>query len=384
MVPSRFFWVPAAALPFSAAIACGLSTGGLTPGATGTGGETTASSGTSTTTSTVATGSTTATTSGPGGGVGGETAASTTTTTTSGGGFGGGTGGFGGGTGGGGGPPVEDCLDGEDDDGDGLADCQDPDCTVLGFACVKQDPEALAYAIENDGVNACPPRYEQRAYYDCGGCTCSPGTTGTCQAQVALFVNAAACAATPIQSFGFPMDAGDACFDSEPDVVKEGTGSDKVHFIASATHAGDGECQPDPLDPLFYLCVPVTLGAGSCEKLDEACVQSSNTDCVLKSPMTQCTTDYDALGIAGVDLQPESGLDTCQCGCDKLEGCGTSFKFSDDGNDNCAGAATVASSGMCQSTSKNSVQSMKGPLPTLTCTPTSQPVGGGPVKICCK
>lgn len=47
---------------------------------------------------------------------------------------------FDGGGGGGGATGVEDCANGDDDDGDGLTDCADPDCGAVGYACVAAPP----------------------------------------------------------------------------------------------------------------------------------------------------------------------------------------------------------------------------------------------------
>jgi hypothetical protein len=59
----------------------------------------------------------------------------------------------------GGGPPVEDCLNGLDDDGNGLVDCEDPAC-IADYECVDAIPPGLGdfgYVGLYDGSDAPPP-----------------------------------------------------------------------------------------------------------------------------------------------------------------------------------------------------------------------------------
>ncbi|PHN08383.1 M43 family zinc metalloprotease [Flavilitoribacter nigricans] len=77
------------------------------------------------------------------------------------------------------GDPVELCNDGLDNDGDGLVDCDDPDCDTDPF-CQPVEPEICDDGIDNDGdglIDCDDP--------DCGSApNCQP--TGTCAAPGGL------------------------------------------------------------------------------------------------------------------------------------------------------------------------------------------------------
>src|SRR6185436_13460197 len=71
-------------------------------------------------------------------------------------------------------PAESDCLNGIDDNGDGLADCQDPTCTNV-VTCVPADNPAGILTQEG-----CPDEFanEETLYRDlnapasCSGCSC--------------------------------------------------------------------------------------------------------------------------------------------------------------------------------------------------------------------
>jgi hypothetical protein len=118
----------------------------------------------------------------------------------------GGDGRDGGGSGGGGGGAagVEDCTNGQDDDGDTLIDCADPDCGAVGYACVAAPPSgwtgpvALHEAPFADAVPACAGRYPDVEYQGdtgpaapaatCDECACAAAEI-TCSVVVGLFSN---------------------------------------------------------------------------------------------------------------------------------------------------------------------------------------------------
>jgi len=126
----------------------------------------------------------------------------------------GGDGGNGGGQGGsgavgaqggsGGAPPVEDCLDGIDNDGDGDVDCKDSEC-LPDFECVPAIPVgwgAIGYAALYQGASqalpACPTYADDIAYEggasldpgnaSCTACSCGAPTGQSCTLTVDLDV----------------------------------------------------------------------------------------------------------------------------------------------------------------------------------------------------
>jgi len=80
-----------------------------------------------------------------------------------------------------------DCLDGIDNNGDGLADCQDPTCAAL-TGCVPSGPGGSQIGVVQA---SCPPGFGPATKINdgfqdttCGGCTCA--TTPMCSTRVSL------------------------------------------------------------------------------------------------------------------------------------------------------------------------------------------------------
>src|SRR5262245_35015382 len=84
---------------------------------------------------------------------------------------------------------VELCFDGQDNDGDGLADCGDPDCDA-GAICVASAADRPAGALV-PGDQPCPAGFQggettiHRGLQpsECTGCGCTVGDT-ICEATV--------------------------------------------------------------------------------------------------------------------------------------------------------------------------------------------------------
>lgn len=87
--------------------------------------------------------------------------------------------------------PESDCLDGVDNNGDGLIDCADPMCTA-GFACVPIPQAGTPLGVHITG-GACPTNYTvaMPAYHSgltngsCSGCTCQTFWNATVSAYAA-------------------------------------------------------------------------------------------------------------------------------------------------------------------------------------------------------
>ncbi|MCC6527201.1 MAG: hypothetical protein IT373_31420 [Polyangiaceae bacterium] len=92
------------------------------------------------------------------GGAGGATSTTSSTTSTT---ASGGAGGQGGdATGGAGGAGLENCVDGVDNNGDALADCADPQCSAVGFACLPDPGQGWVgpVVLQNPALD-CPARW---------------------------------------------------------------------------------------------------------------------------------------------------------------------------------------------------------------------------------
>jgi hypothetical protein len=70
------------------------------------------------------------------------------------------------------------CVDGDDNDGDGLIDCEDPDCEGIGCCGLsgpEDNDEACSDGCDNDG----------NGYLDCADFSCSKSTTVTaCKSEI--------------------------------------------------------------------------------------------------------------------------------------------------------------------------------------------------------
>lgn len=105
------------------------------------------------------------------------------------------------GTGGTGGmPPTEDCFNGMDDDGDMLADCEDPDCDA-DTDCVDPIPVGwgtFGYVVLGEAgvAPACPSYATQSKYtgnkdlantgFSCSNCTCGTPMNRSCELKTDL------------------------------------------------------------------------------------------------------------------------------------------------------------------------------------------------------
>jgi hypothetical protein len=81
--------------------------------------------------------------------------------------------------------PIEDCMNNKDDDGDGLVDCADPDCTA-GFTCAPAVPTGFTGPVEiaegatQADLPACGGAYPDNVYNGYGGLQCPAGTCSAC------------------------------------------------------------------------------------------------------------------------------------------------------------------------------------------------------------
>jgi len=224
----------------------GGSTGSTTTGHTGGGGST----GGSTTSST-------------GGSTGGTTTSSTGGTTGGGGSTGGTTGGSSGSTGATGGttttsssstmPPVENCQNGVDDDGDGLIDCKDTmDCA--DFTCAPSIPNGwTGYYEIFQGLPAedpgCSPEYPMDAYAgnfnlnappaNCNACLCGAPQAQVCNPPSVITVLDCACGGTPTVPLPLNMPAG-----------WSGTCASAIDGMGQGYYyPGNSNCGPDMAQP---------------------------------------------------------------------------------------------------------------------------------------
>jgi hypothetical protein len=95
--------------------------------------------------------------------------------------------------------PESNCLDGVDNNGDGLIDCADPTCLGTQVICVPQVGAGATLGVLVDGGSSCPPNYPSSQTIHgglqakaCLGCTCQTG----CQSTMKLY-SSTDCSGTP-------------------------------------------------------------------------------------------------------------------------------------------------------------------------------------------
>jgi hypothetical protein len=156
----------------------------------------------------------------------------------------GGIGGSAAGAAGSAGGPLEDCLNGKDDDGDGAVDCQDAGCTA-GFECVPPIPSGWLglFWVDPTKTQACTGSFTtQGSLYDPVGlpspppaqcsCACSAASGVHCQSSYSCGTTQAVCDAMSATN-----TVGDTCEGYTPPA---GT---PVYCKAFAPNPHGGSCQ---------------------------------------------------------------------------------------------------------------------------------------------
>jgi hypothetical protein len=98
--------------------------------------------------------------------------------------------------------PESDCLDGIDNNGDGLSDCADPTCTDV--ECVPALPVGADFGILQTGACASASYatttvvHQNLNLSNCGGCLCTTSTL--CQANFDFIPGGTSCPRTPSES----------------------------------------------------------------------------------------------------------------------------------------------------------------------------------------
>jgi hypothetical protein len=121
---------------------------------------------------------------------------------------------------------VENCLNGTDDDRDGLVDCADPDCTA-GYTCGSvpagwQGPFAL-WSGTPSGAPTCPATYPTGLFlahdkltvpsYTCPGCGCAPSSDAACNTLHFWYDISSTCTASA--AWDISVDPDGACVNED-------------------------------------------------------------------------------------------------------------------------------------------------------------------------
>jgi hypothetical protein len=339
----------------------------------------------------------------------------TNTSTTSSGGSGGTASSGGGGTSAQGGAPNEDCLDGVDNDDDGLVDCADPVCQP-DHECVPLPPVPSSwtgyYILDTQLFPAeppplCPDGENPEILFEgpgaparCSACGCdAPG--GSCtHPEMGLWTNTSSCSGIPDYALapadgnchGFPVNCGSTCSSDQ-----------RVQITQSSTLSGASSCAPSggaaTLTPLWnsehHACGMPVRGGGGCDT-GMACVskgESFGGACVRRDGDEMCPTEWQQV-VAYQSADDTRDCSACTCDASGVACTGGSFVVSDDGSCNGGSTPDVTVSGTsCVSVQQHldgftaSYQANAGTV-TGSCVPDGgAPVGGvtphGPVTFCC-
>ncbi len=309
---------------------------------------------------------------------------------------------------GGGGP--EDCLNGVDDNGNGLIDCQDVGCQI-DYECVSIPPlgwEGIGW-LTSQSPDQCPAEmpmsYELYDPADLNAppatceCSCSSPSGVQCKTSLSSFDNQQ-CTSPPLVT----IDVGIIC-DMHP------FGSTNYGFTASAPFTDGGACSPSGLSanipPVTWpssksACMRdqggVCDGAAVCLPRQPA---NGTGPCIVRSGQHNCPPTYsvkmthydgsysDTRDCGGCTCGPPSG-GSCTC---ISSSCGVSIHSTPD----CVGGfmALAPASGAC-------VGGTGAPLPLIglrliqvqltntgSCTGTAPPIGSlsyqqGAITVCCE
>ena len=322
------------------------------------------------------------------------------------------------------GGPVEDCFDGVDDDGDGLADCDDPDCSVT-TECAPPIPVgwgSFGYVVlaetDPDSPAACPAfspaaKYEGLAQltgtgFSCSSCGCDLSVDQTCSLAdfdgskpgvQPFFVRDVPCAvtaATNLVSLSVPASWDLTCsaLDAAPAGATCPGGACNQSITSPPAVASGGTCGPhggalDKSDAAFQLGARACGDApslGGCEA-GTRCVPRGSTPfgsrtCVGKAGDVACPggSGFQERHVYFEDLSDDRGCTECHCQGVTGGECVITTSFSTD--DGCSTMPPVAvPSGGCADLSGNA--RVGGRTASVTATPSGGsclPTPGGGAK----
>lgn len=281
----------------------------------------------------------------------------------------GGNGGSAGTAGSGGSPGVEDCLNGTDDDGDSLVDCEDTDdCSPADYQCVP----ALGggtYVSVMSTVQTCPDGTSATALHSCSGCDCL-AALGTCGVLLRFFTDGGC--SNQSASLG-PV----SCFNATNDPTRWGILETSLGTPPSCGVVSD--TVPVDTAPACELAQAGTCPSG------EACVPrnpSAMAECVLVDPATSCPPSY--VTEARVYL---GAVSQCSCSCATgTPQCTTAQATAYHESDSCgSGTTTTIQSGPgCQSLGVIRSISISNSTSQASCAASGTPVSAATAsKLCC-
>jgi len=306
---------------------------------------------------------------------------------------------------------AEDCLDGVDNDRNGLVDCADPACAA-GYVCVEAAPggggflHARRSAYGSGGMPACADGSAPVRYWDgpddtpatCTGCTCGAFSGATCKPPTLLLRQG--CGGNPL--------GGDSTTGCKSRQKTQQTTSAQV--LGDAAWNNDGACPPsqatvtrsDPWSRQDDVC-PLARTGGGCGA--RVCVPKPDADhpalCVQAdgdAAAPACPSAYPTRIDAFAAYADNRGCSACACtpsaacsgGAYQIYGCDTSC------SGNCPmqpNPPPLSAGGSCIDASNYvgpqdwSFKLVSAPTVSGSCTPSTAPTGAvvrtKPAIFCC-
>jgi len=331
---------------------------------------------------------------------------------------GGGQAGSGGGGGQGGGPPpIEDCLNGKDDDGDKMSDCADDECGLYDCLPVVEEGWSLVWALERqfpepepEPLMKCPDGKTPITLYK------NPATTSTCSMCTCSF-DGATCKAPTFKcdykddicaGMDFQYEAATPACVNLPNVPFDAGDYASCVILADPNVAFYGVCDGGPSDktgpPMWekelHLC-PAPSGAGAGCLAGDACVQSKPAilqealTCIAKAGAASCPLGWPTMISAFEGGTDERGCSTCGCDTSSIKCSGGAVKIYTENNCNAADLMTTLQNvGQCISgmnilfnygtASANFVLGTPSDGTCTQATPTGSVNPTGPQTLCCR
>jgi hypothetical protein len=298
------------------------------------------------------------------------------------------------------------CLDGCDDDGDGLVDCADPDCAA--YECVPAAPGGMAgyYRLHEsawgDPATSCPGTATLAT------CALGSPSAGNCAPCTCGSLTGATCGFPPIQTWAGVLDCKGAGSDQTAALTKSScvagqiTDGGSVKVVGDASLTSEGTCtvsggtplNPPPWSRKLEACGVETAGGGCSSGY--ACVPRGATSTVChRLASGSCGSSWSTT-TAFRDWKDNRACTPCVCKPGGTTCKGGSYTFYGDNQTcssvGCNSPVTVKPGGSCQpfgytGTHEYSVEPEGASASGGSCTASGgQPTGSvetTPVTFCC-
>jgi hypothetical protein len=271
---------------------------------------------------------------------------------------------------------VENCLNGTDDDRDGLVDCADPDCGS-GYTCASvpvgwQGPVVLWTGTVNTAP-ACPTSYPSQVFlahnalsvpsYNCPSCTCTPMNAACGLITLSFDITSNCSAQAAWTGYVSPK----ATCQPEYETLKSAMWNPNSLPMGSVQLAqplpASGSCTPSPVDATIpaptwgadaQACGGASIAGAGCaigQCLPKPSSPYGSSVCVFRSGVSSCPSSYPKPsgqnGQFYADFTDQRSCTQCSCGGVSCGQLGLSTSFDNTKNTCAAPSVNVPMDGSC-------------------------------------